>query len=297
MRTFFIFIALSLVGICCAETQPHNLIRISDRIYSGAAPEGEGDFAAIRKLGANTIVSVDTTKPNVKGAHALGMKYIHIPLSYEGITRPQAAALSEAMEETTGTIYFHCDYGKLRGPAAAALAWRFSADATPAAASEALKKAGVNEDFKGLWAAMAMDNLAELRAQKPKLVETAILPGLGAHMGAIDGLVGRLMAARKAGWFDATIPATVDPAQDALMVQSHFHEIGRLDDGGRKADFNAWRVESEKFAAMLKQNLKDKDGTAANASLASLQQDCRLCHAAYRGGGGGGNRGGRGMRR
>ena len=60
-----------------AETNLHNLIRVSDRIYSGAGPEDEADFDAIRKLGANTILSVDGARPAVDAAHAKGMRYIH----------------------------------------------------------------------------------------------------------------------------------------------------------------------------------------------------------------------------
>ncbi|CAN5242701.1 hypothetical protein BH09SUM1_BH09SUM1_22280 [soil metagenome] len=282
LRKFWFLMILGVVGICSAEAHPANMVHVSDRIYSGAAPEDESDFEAIRKLGANTIVSVDGATPNVEAARALGMRYIHVPIEYSGITREQAASLSEAMEETTGTIYFHCHHGQHRGPAAAALAWRLSTDCSATSATEVLKQAKTGADYKGLWAAMDMANLAELRAEKPELVEVARVADLPAHMAMIDDAIDRLTACQKVGWSAPPHHPDIDPAQDALMIEEHYREIGRAEDATRKEDFKAWRAQAEKFSAMLKENLKAKDAAEADASFAALQQNCKMCHAAYR---------------
>ncbi|MCC6547153.1 hypothetical protein IT570_08280 [Candidatus Sumerlaeota bacterium] len=274
-----VVLPLALEG---AETRPHNLIRVSDRIYSGAGPEGEADFKAIRNLGTNTIISVDGVTPDVKGAGALGMRYIHIPIGYDGITRKQAAELSQAMEETTGTLYVHCHHGQHRGPAAAALAWRLSTDCSATSATEVLERAKTGRDYHGLWAAMNMENLDQVREERPTLLETAKVADLTARMVLIDQSMDRLALAQKAGWVSPPDHPDVDPAQEVLMLEQHFREIGRAEDSKHPQDFRDWRAQAEKITVKLRDDLKAGQKAGADGYYADLRQNCRSCHVAYR---------------
>lgn len=282
VRIVMIAVLMTTATGNAAETGLHNLIRVSDRIYSGAGPEDEADFDAIRKLGANTILSVDGARPAVDAAHAKGMRYIHVPIGYDGITREQAAQLSQAMEDTTGTIYIHCHHGQHRGPAAAALAWRLSSDCSVTSATEVLKQAKTGKDYKGLWAAMNMEDLPALRREHPTLVETAKVADLAARMVLIDNAMDRLDEARKAGWTAPPNHPDVDPAQEALMVQEHFHEIGRMNDSKFQEDFHRWREQAEGLAKQLREDLKTNNTTSAATHYGDLRQSCRSCHSAHR---------------
>ena len=63
----------------------HNAFQVTEKIYSGSQPEGDAAFAALQKLGVKTILSVDGSKPDVERAHKFGLRYVHLPFSYDGI--------------------------------------------------------------------------------------------------------------------------------------------------------------------------------------------------------------------
>src|ERR1019366_1028729 len=56
-----------------------NLIRLSDRIYQGAMPQGDAGFASLEKLGVKTVISVDGARPDLEDAHKHGIRYVHLP--------------------------------------------------------------------------------------------------------------------------------------------------------------------------------------------------------------------------
>ena len=88
----------------------------SDRVYSGGQPEGDEAFATLRKLGVKTLISVDGTKPDVERAAKFGLRYVHIPHGYAGISSNTAARLAKAAATVEGPIFVHCHRGKHRGP-------------------------------------------------------------------------------------------------------------------------------------------------------------------------------------
>src|SRR5438046_379302 len=62
-----------------------NAFRVTDRMISGSQPEGDAAFAALAKAGVKTIISVDGSKPDVATAKKYGLRYIHLPIGYDGI--------------------------------------------------------------------------------------------------------------------------------------------------------------------------------------------------------------------
>src|SRR4051812_12165364 len=68
----------------------HNVLRLNDRLYSGSSPEGDGGFQSLQGLGVRTIITVDGARPEVERARKHGMRYVHLPIGYDGVPRSQA---------------------------------------------------------------------------------------------------------------------------------------------------------------------------------------------------------------
>ena len=62
-------------------TELHNAHRVTEKVLSGAAPEGEAAFRKLRDLGVKTIISVDGAKPDVELARRYGLRYVHETLA------------------------------------------------------------------------------------------------------------------------------------------------------------------------------------------------------------------------
>ena len=98
----------------------HNVFRLAPGLYSGSQPEGDAGFASLRRLGVRTVISVDGSTPDGERAERFGLRYIHLPVGYDGVPRDKAVAAAKAVRELPGPTYLHCHHGKHRGPAVAA---------------------------------------------------------------------------------------------------------------------------------------------------------------------------------
>src|SRR5690349_7708804 len=67
----------------------HNAYRISANLVSGAAPETEQAFKDLQALGIKTILTVDGAQPDVETAKRHGMRYVHLPIGYDGVDREE----------------------------------------------------------------------------------------------------------------------------------------------------------------------------------------------------------------
>ena len=56
-----------------------HVFQLTSRIWSGGEPKDATAFDQLADLGVQTIISVDSAKPNVAAAKKLGIRYIHIP--------------------------------------------------------------------------------------------------------------------------------------------------------------------------------------------------------------------------
>lgn len=75
----------------------HNVYRLDEKLLSGSSPEGELGFRSLQDLGVRTVLSVDGARPDVELARKYGLRYVHLPIGYDGITREQALRLSRAI--------------------------------------------------------------------------------------------------------------------------------------------------------------------------------------------------------
>src|SRR5262245_19658660 len=74
-----------------------NAYRLTDRLYSGGNPEGDAGFASLQQLGVRTVISVDGARPDVERARTYGLRYVHLPIGYDGVPEGQALRLARAV--------------------------------------------------------------------------------------------------------------------------------------------------------------------------------------------------------
>jgi len=256
-----------------------NLLPVGNGLWSGARPEGDEGFATLQALGVRTIISVDGVPPDVDRAHKFGMRYVHIPLTYGGVTREQALRVVRAASELPGPIYIHCHRGKHRGPTAAAIVRRCRDDAwTADDAVGFLHRAGTDQRYEGLYGAVrefhppTADELRTVSADFPESVPPA---GLAAAMVDLDELWTKLEESRAKGWADGR----------ALTVQlvEHYREIKRLPDVGSRSDalrrlLAQAAAASEELEAAVRAEKVDRRESAFLRSQAM----CNSCHRNHR---------------
>jgi hypothetical protein len=259
-----------------------NLFRLTPRIYSGSAPEGDAGFESLTRLGIKTIITVDGTKPDIEAAHRHGFRYVHLPHGYDGIPFQVGQQLAKAAATRPGPIYVHCHHGKHRGPAAAALMCEATAGWTHGQALEWLKLAGTSSAYPGLFESAERfrpPTEAELAAIAPHFVETAATTPLVDTMVAIDAVWDRLKPLAAAG--SAVLPP--DAAADATLLWEHFRELRRtLAPGKGDADFVELLARAESAADRLRSALVSRSRPDFSPPLHAVGEACADCHKAHR---------------
>lgn len=261
---------------------------VTAKVISGAQPEGDESFKALRELGVRTIVSVDGAKPDVETAHRHGLTYVHLPITYAGVPPEQGKAIAKALDELPGPIYLHCHHGQHRSAAAVAVACVYNGSLPPERAESVLQTFGTGENYKGLWrAAREARPLSpgELRDLNVEFVETRKIPPLAEAMVLLDERWDHLKTIKKAGWQSPTTDPDLDPRHEALQVQELLHEIGRTDSShANVAGFNRLLGEAELGSKALRDALSAKPANppAADAAFARIGASCAACHKAYR---------------
>jgi protein tyrosine phosphatase (PTP) superfamily phosphohydrolase (DUF442 family) len=266
----------------------HNVFRVTDQLYSGSSPEGDTGFQSLQELGVRTMVSVDGARPEVERARKFGLRYVHLPIGYDGVPREQALRMVRAVRDLPGPVYIHCHHGKHRGPAAAAVV-RLCLDekCSVADAVAEMRRAGTDPHYTGLYAAaeqMRRPTREELDQVSNDFPEVAQVPALALLMVEIDQRWDNLKRARAAGWKTPADHPDIDPPHEALQLREHFREAARLSTvKDRPDDFRRGLAESEQAAAGLEEALRAKSSpAAADKAFATLGERCSQCHARYR---------------
>ena len=265
----------------------HNVYRLSGRILSGSGPETDADFATLRSLGVQTILSVDGATPIVKLAEKHGLRYVHVPVGYDGIPADKAYLMAKAVRDLPGPVYVHCHHGKHRGPtAAAAVRLCLDPDFTPEAAEDWLRQAGTDPRYRGLvglpWALRrpTAAELDRLPAEFPSVAKVADLTRL---MVEVDARWDRLKAVQGAGWVVPKAHPDVDPPHEALLLRELYREAGRLPETGKHGDeFRRWLGEAESLAGELEESLRKKHLDGAKLAFDRSRALCTRCHEKYR---------------
>lgn len=295
--------ACTLVDPDCGADQPadtkptpiqvdglHNVFRVSPHIYSGSGPDDARAFEGLAALKIKTIISVDGAKPNIEASKKHGLRYVHIPIGYNGVPREQILQLAKAINECLGPFYIHCHHGKHRGPAAAAVAL-ICADpqCTSADALRVMKNAGTDPRYMGLFDSVEKldrPNKDEIQKAGP-LTEVARVGAFTQAMVALDQHFDHLKLARTAGWKMPNDHPDIDPAREALQLFEHYQEMRRRPDIMKKpAEFQAFLREGESASRALEMALRGDqnkiDGKAAENAFARTAMNCNSCHAKFR---------------
>ena len=264
-----------------------NAFRVTPRILAGSQPEDDAAFSELAKAGVKTIISVDGAKPDVAAARRHGLRYIHLPLGYDGIPAPRVAELTSAARGGAGAIFVHCHHGKHRGPAAVGVICEATEGWSPEMAVAWMKSAGTSPDYPGLYDAareFVMPAARELAALGP-LPEVAKTPDLVDAMVAMDELLDGLKSFHSAGWRVQPDRSDRQPAAMATLLREHLRELARTEDTAKRpAEYHRLLNSSEDAAEHLRAALGAAPGTEDKtaSAFAALTESCTACHKAFR---------------
>jgi protein tyrosine phosphatase (PTP) superfamily phosphohydrolase (DUF442 family) len=262
----------------------HNLLQISERIFSGGEPQDEQAFAALAELGVRTVVSVDGARPDVEAARRHGLRYVHIPVGYDGVSEAAGKSLARLMKDASAPLYIHCHHGKHRGPAAAAVACIADGAADGETALEVLRRAGTSARYAGLWRDVAAYRPPASGEPLPELVEVAEIGSLTAAMAQIDRATDHLRLCQSNHWRSPPDNPDVVPVQQALLLKEAYREtVRQLEaDNGYDARFLSWMKQAESVADDLQHALEQKDTAAVTLHFITAAEHCGRCHQHYR---------------
>lgn len=273
---------------------PHvpNAIRVHERVISGGLPEDDAAFQELKSLGVKTIISVDGAKPDVALAKKYGMRYVHLPHGYNGISDERALELAKAVRDLDGPIFIHCHHGEHRSPTAAAVACVTNGMVDSSVANKLLKLAGTSEKYLGLYQSAAKARRVDdqsLDRVKADFPEIAKLPPFAEAMVELEHTFDNLKRFSVNDWKRIEEHPDLDAAHEALLLLEHFKEMVRLESVAKEpVEFRRMLDQSEADARTLEALLRARtaDGkilsTEVNASFKRLSDNCAACHKQFR---------------
>lgn len=258
----------------------------SDKVGQSGQPVGEEAFRNAAALGYRTILSVDGAKPDAEVAAKYGLRYVHVPIEYSGITKDQALRIVKAVETSDGPVLVHCHHGLHRGPAGAMVA-RIAVDGiSNAEATEMLKQSGCSPKYEGLYrdiAGFKAPSAAELATVPADLPAYVSAGDTVEHMAKMSRVFEGLAACRKAGWKAPAESPDVSPPHQARILWEHFAELRRLDESKSHGDqYMKWLESSEKDGVKLEEAIRAGDTAAADAAMDAVKKTCDSCHKKHR---------------
>jgi hypothetical protein len=258
-----------------------NLRQLSPNLWSGGEPHDDAAFSKLAELGVRALVSVDGAKPAVDAAKKHGLRYIHIPIGYDGVDAEAQRALTRVVREVKGPVFIHCHHGKHRGPAAAAVMCLAAGDMNHAEAAKMMKEIGTGKEYTGLWHDVAAFKPLPANAKLPELVEVAEVGSLAVAMAQVGRAWDGLKLCQTAGWKTPKDHADLAPKHQALLVLEGFKESRRnleYDD----PQMAKWLEEATVQAEQLHQSLQAGRTADATRPYKALEAACMRCHEQYR---------------
>lgn len=269
-----------------------NLHHLSPNVYSGGLPAGDPAFAELARLGVRTVISVDGATPDVEGARAHGLRYVHLPITYAEVSDLERLKLARAIHDLPGPVYVHCHHGKHRAPAAAAAAAVALGIISGEEGVEYMRAAGTAPDYQGLYACVRAARVAsdaELAAAPAEFPPLERPRGLRGAMVQCDTAWEHVGAIRAAGWkVPADHPDLVPVAEAGILADSlrvGAEETAAEPATARRAhdDLLARLRRAAAEAAALEQALLDGETPAQlEARYAPVAASCKDCHAEHR---------------
>ena len=261
----------------------HNVRWLGKNVVSGSEPHGKPAFEALAAMGVKTIVSVDGKVPDEALAATHGMRYVHIPIRYNGITPEAALRMAKVFRELDGPFFVHCFHGRHRGPAAAMIG-RFVLDGIPRGQALAeMRACGTGKKYEGLYQAVAslpVPAAAQSGSLKWDFPAAQPLGSFAQNMVTMTRHYDHLKALADRDWKPDPAHPDIDARNEAeklLGLLQRVRESAHVK--GKSADFQDGMDASLDAAKALRKGL---DGEGATKALRTVKQSCNACHAAFR---------------
>lgn len=268
----------------------HNVVAYHENFYSGSSPEGDAGFATLAAMGVKTIITVDGAAPDLVSAKKYGMRYVHLPIGYNGFDEQRKLELVRATRDAyaSGPVYIHCHHGKHRSAGAAAaisqsLGWMNAQEG-----QARMKVSGTAANYIGLYKCAAAstvlgaDVIDSVPADFPEIQPPK---GLVKSMVEIDDVNERLKLIEKAGWKTPADHPDLVPAAEAGRLADLFRDLKTNDRALRKPEDFLERLKADEVRAQeLEEMLAagERDVKKLSAQLSGLGSSCKECHVKYR---------------
>jgi protein tyrosine phosphatase (PTP) superfamily phosphohydrolase (DUF442 family) len=281
-------LAFPTFGATAPATLPGlpNVVTYGDGFYCGGVPDGDTGFATLAALGIKTVISVDGAQPDLATAKAHGLRYVHLPIGYNGMDEERTCEIAKAVRDLPGPIYIHCHHGKHRSAAAAAASMVTLGRLTIDQGLALMQVSGTAPVYKGLFACVAVAHPegARLDAMPANFPESTKTSNLVDTMVAVDGANDRLKASEKAGWKATPTNPDMVPAADAARLADYLRIVAAGPQAQAKPpEFAAWLNQGSQHAIALEDALiANKPPAETSALYKALGQSCADCHGKYR---------------
>ena len=264
----------------------HNVVTYADRYVGGGQPEGREGLETLAAMGIKTVISVDGAKPDAELAAKLGMTYVHLPISYDTITKDRQQELAQAIASCEGPIYLHCHHGKHRSAAALGSALVLCGTLTPDVAQQRMQVSGTAKEYTGLWKVVAdgkpLDS-AHLKVDPKSFPSVSKVSGMVATMTEIDNVFDNVKVANKAEWTVPKDHPDLVPQKETKRLAALFAQIAKEPDCAKfGAEFAAKMERSVAASKALDEALLANDLTTAKAQYLLIEKGCKECHKAHR---------------
>ncbi len=268
----------------------HNVVAFHETYLSGSVPEGDEGFDTLAVMGVKTIISVDGAVPDVALAKARGIRYIHLPIGYNGFDEKRKLELVRATRDAmnVGPVYIHCHHGRHRSAGAAAAVAASLGWLKPMQAVERMKVSGTAPNYKGLYKCATDATVLEaaaidaVPADFPEISQPATFVK---SMVEIDHINDHLKAIEKAGWTVPKDHPDLVPVAEAGRMADLFRLLLETEKvKSHPADFRDGIALNGAHAQTLEDMLlaDHKDTRKISDQLRLIQNSCRECHATHR---------------
>lgn len=264
----------------------HNVVTYAPDLVCGGVPEGEEGLHTLAAMGIKTIVSVDGATPDVAVAEKLGMRYVHLPISYDTVTPERQKELAQAIASTEGPIYMHCHHGKHRSAAALGTALVLAGKLTPEQATERMGVSGTAKEYKGLWKAVAEArplDASQLKVDPSTLPKISKVSGMVATMAEIDLVFDLVKQAQKAKWQAPKDHPDLVPTKETKRLHDLYAGLHKDADSIKMpADYQKMLDEEIANTRALDAAVRGGNSADADKLFDVVSKSCKACHVKYR---------------
>jgi protein tyrosine phosphatase (PTP) superfamily phosphohydrolase (DUF442 family) len=271
----------------------HNVFHLSENIVTGSEPEDEAALALIASWGVKTILSTDGKAPDAETAAKYGLRYVHVPIQYKGITEDEQLRIVKVFRELEGPFFVHCFHGKHRGPAGAALG-RLALDGVSReqALAEMRQWCGTSSKYSGLFWTVACAELPDeetTRNYEWNFPAAQPLEGIAGAMVVTARHYENVLFSDDVDYGVDPLHPDIDPLNEAEILLQLYQQMGAMDEVRQASDdYRGWMADGERAALDLVEALRDHRAQVSGArervedALTAAKQSCSACHTKYR---------------